>query len=491
MSSLPTDMATKLNFTSISAEINNFKNVSLLDVLAVHSSTKFLPNSTKYCYEMRYKHLEFLFRESHDNHPTYLSQKFKDSYVMQTMHSLSGEQSDLCFYTYSPIDLLKFLENNKQNHYTFLPVTVHATESANGYRHDMMLIFDNKTMLFYCFDCGNRTDYLYFGREIPKGALDVLFINLSDRVKTGYTYEPMALWMIQDVCQPSAFSNQLDFVMSTVWCYIVASTLDKYDSPTEMLSILDTLSKEDLFHLLYSSMLNLIGAKYHPTVNKNVQVNLYDPIAPHPLDNIMSVHFSAIPPGVIMAGVLAANGQNGNQNANVKVDTNGNTSQNANLNANVKVDPNANQNANVKDNWDDSESDSDSDNDTNVNANTANLDFAESVAIAKAIELSKQEELARAALLPKKEELPTSHLPVDPFNPLIQPFIDFPDLNKKEEPYNFQRVTSSISEVTSEGASETTPLLNSSFVNESNVEKHVEPLSPLLKRDDDEHCNPM
>lgn len=413
-------LTTKLNFTPISKEVNNFKNVSLLDVLAVHSSTKFLTQASKYCYEMRYKNLEFLMDGSRDSHPTYISQKHKDSYVMQTLHSLSGEQDNLCFYCYSPLDLREFLEKNKHQHYTFLPITVHATESANGYRHDMLLIFDNKTMAFYWFDCGNRSDYLYFANGIPKNAIDMLFINMSDRVKLGYTYEPSPSWMIQGLCQHSAFDNELDFIMSTTWCYIMASTLDNYDSPTGLLSILDVLSSEDLFHLLYTSMMNLIGANYHPTVNKNAQINLYEPIKPHALDSIMNVR-----PSDVNRMVLPG----------------------------VHVVPD-----NVKTNWDDSESDSDSE------------------------EVSKSSEFMKSVEVAKN----ISQTPVGPLNPLIQPFIEFADLNKKEEPYNFQRVVSSISEVTSESASENTPLIASPLKSDTG-----EPLSPLLKREEDEHCNPM
>ena len=300
---MTSSLFSKLNATSIAQNIDRFRNNSLQAVLEVNTETKFLDSKTldaKYCYQMSYDTLTFTAKVSLDAfEPTPLG--LRNSYVTQAMHSLSGEQNDLCLYTYHITDLIKFLEKNKHLHYTFLPITVHATESANGYRHDMMLIFDNKTHLFYWFDSGNRLDYLQHGNNIPKNAIDLLFINMAEYCKLGYSYEPTPSWMIQGICQPSVFDNQLDFVMSTAWCYLVVLMLngssgsdrldrrsgsdrldennksEEYNSPTEMLSSLDTMSKEDLFHLLYSAAMNLIGSTlYLPTINKNAQVNLCD-----------------------------------------------------------------------------------------------------------------------------------------------------------------------------------------------------------------------
>lgn len=274
---VPPAVARKLGFFSLDEIINQFRDVSLHEMIRVNSKTTFLPNGTKTCYRMEYKNLTFSALQARDNFTDAVVQAHAGNYVKQQMHSISGEQTDLCFYTYSPQELVQFLEQNKNNHYTFLPMTVHATESANGYRHDMLLIFDNRTRLFYWFDGRNREDYLPFGREIPKNAIDILMINLADNTKIGYSYEPSPSWMIQGVLQPFASIGQFDFVFSTAWCYLVLHMMEHFDSPTGLLSALDTLSKEDRFHLLYNALLHLIGVyQYHKTVPQNAQVNFYE-----------------------------------------------------------------------------------------------------------------------------------------------------------------------------------------------------------------------
>ncbi len=269
-------IAKKLGFFSLDDILAQFNDVSLHEMVRVNSSTTFLANSKKTCYRMEYKNLTFTALEARDNFTDAVVQQHKDAYVKQPMHSISGEQQDLCFYTYGPQDLGQFLEQNKTNHYTFLPMTVHATESANGYRHDMLLIFDNRTKLFYWFDGRNREDYLPFGRDIPKNAIDILLINMAYNTKLGYSYEPSPSWMIQGVLQPFASIGQFDFVLSTAWCYLVIQMMDGFDSPTGLLSALDTLSKEDRFHLLYNALLHMIGVfRYHKTVPQNAQVNFF------------------------------------------------------------------------------------------------------------------------------------------------------------------------------------------------------------------------
>ncbi len=274
---VPPAVAKKLGFFSLDGIINQFKDVSLHEMIRVNSSTQFLSNGTKTCYRMEYKNLTFSALAARDNYTDAIVGAHRDAYVKQPMHSISGEQQDLCFYTYSPQELVQFLEQNKNNHYTYLPITVHATESANGFRHDMLLIFDNRTKLFYWFDGRNREDYLPFGREIPKNAIDILMVQLADNTKVGYSYEPSPSWMIQGVLQPFASIGQFDFVLSTAWCYLVIQMLDGFDSPTGLLSALDTLSKEDRFHLLYNALLHMVGVyRYHKTVPQNAQVNFYD-----------------------------------------------------------------------------------------------------------------------------------------------------------------------------------------------------------------------
>ena len=119
--------------------------------------------------------------------------------------------------------------------------------------------------------------YLPFGRDIPKNAIDILLINLADNTKLGYSYEPSPSWMIQGVLQPFASIGQFDFVFSIAWCYLVIQMMDSFDSPTGLLSALDTLSKEDRFHLLYNALLHMIGVyQYHKTVPQNAQINFYE-----------------------------------------------------------------------------------------------------------------------------------------------------------------------------------------------------------------------
>ncbi len=270
-------IAKKLGFFSIDEIIDQFKDVSLHEMIRVNSNTTFLSNSKKFCYRMEYDKLSFTVLEARDNFTDSVVSAHENAYVKQHMHSISGEQTDLCFYTYGPQDLMIFLEQNKANHYTFLPMTVHATESANGYRHDMILIFDNRTKLFYWFDGRNREDYLPFGRDIPKSAIDILFVNISENTKIGYSYESSPSWMIQGVMQPFASIGQFDFIFSTAWCYLVIHLLDGFNSPTELLSALDNISKEDRFHLLYNALLHMIGVfRYHRTVPQNAQVNFFE-----------------------------------------------------------------------------------------------------------------------------------------------------------------------------------------------------------------------
>ena len=274
---VPVTVSRKIGFFSLDEVIKQFKDVSLHEMIRVNSTTTFLSNAKKTCYRLEYATLSFTHAEARDNYTDAIVPGYQDAYLKQQMHSLSGEQKDICLHTYSPRDLQEFLEQNKNNHYTFLPLTVHATDSANGYRHDMLLIFDNRSKLFYWFDGRNREDYLQFGRDVPKGAIDILFVNLADNLKLGYSYEPAPSWMIQGVLQPFASIGQFDFVFSTAWCYLVLLMLDNFDSPTGLLSALDTLSKEDRFHLLYSALQHMIGVyQYHKTVPQNAQVNLFE-----------------------------------------------------------------------------------------------------------------------------------------------------------------------------------------------------------------------
>lgn len=265
----------KVGFSPINELIKNFMNVSLYEIVKNNSETRFLSNAKKYCYRLDYKHLALGYAEARDNFGDAIVAAHTDAYVKQQMHSVSGEQGDLCYYGYSPENLREFLNLNSQLHFTFLPLTVHSVDSANGTRHDMLIIFDNRTKLVYWFDGRNREDYLALGQHLPKNAMDVLFINLFGNLKLGYNYEPSPSWQIQGTLHSYGSIGTLDFVLSTAWCYNMLLSLNEYDNPTGYLSILDTLSETDRFHLVYSSMLSVIGAQeYHPVVPKTSQVNL-------------------------------------------------------------------------------------------------------------------------------------------------------------------------------------------------------------------------
>lgn len=272
---LPLEPTQRIGYFSISDVIKKFRDFSLYEVIRLNSQVQFLANAKKTCYRLNYANLEFTYAEARDNFSDAIVAPFADAYVKQQMHSISGEQKDLCYYTYSPEELQRFLQVNSSLHYTFLPLTVHATDSANGVRHDMLIIFDNRTKLAYWFDGHNRDDYLPFGRELPKNAIDVLLINFFDKVRLGYNYEPSPSWQMQGTLHAYGSIGLLDFVLSTAWCFIAVIYMEYYDNPFCFVSILDTLSEEDRFNLVYRSMLYLTSAaRYHSVVPANTQLDL-------------------------------------------------------------------------------------------------------------------------------------------------------------------------------------------------------------------------
>lgn len=278
---VPTEVAQRLGFYEINKVIKEFANVNLYEIIKINTKTTFLTNGAKFCYRLNYKDLSLGVAEARDNFADSVVLNHKNDYVKQLMHSVSGEQNDLCFYTYSPKDLKTFLFNNAHLHYTFLPLTVNATDSANGMRHDMLLIFDNKTKLFYWFDGRNREDYLSLGTYLPKNAMDVLFINFANHLNCGYSYEPSPSWQMQGTLHSYGSIGLMDFIFSTAWCYNAMMMLDYYDSPIEYVSVLDSMSEVDRFHLLYHTMLHLIGAfRYHNLVPQNAQLDLTAQIIP-------------------------------------------------------------------------------------------------------------------------------------------------------------------------------------------------------------------
>lgn len=274
---VPAEYAKLIGFYSIEEIIKKFQGVALQELIKANTQVKFLENVTKNCWQLTYADLKLECAASRDNFNDRIVHKHATGYVKQLMHSISGEQKDLCFYSYSAYDMIRFLEQNKHLKYTYLPITVHATDSANSIRHDMLLIFNNRTKFFYWFDGRNRTDYLQFGKEAPRDSIDILFTLLAEQAKLGYSYEPSQSWQIQDVLQPYPPLGQLDFAFSAALCYMTIMMLDNYDSPMEYLSVLDTLSRTDRFHLMYNSLLHMAGVfKYHTTVPINAQINFND-----------------------------------------------------------------------------------------------------------------------------------------------------------------------------------------------------------------------
>ena len=105
------------------------------------------------------------------------------NYINQQPFSLSGEEHDMCYYSYGPDDLKKFLTLNASNKYTFLPMTVYPTDSANGKRHDMIIIFYNINKRFYHFDGRNRDDYMKYSKVANKNIIDILMFYIQSLVQ--------------------------------------------------------------------------------------------------------------------------------------------------------------------------------------------------------------------------------------------------------------------------------------------------------------------
>ena len=269
-------IAMKIGYHPISKSIADFQHVSLYDIVKSNSKTQFLSGGTKFCYHLNYTTMAFGAASARENYGDNVVQNYKDSYVKQQMHSVSGERNDLCMYTYSPEELKQFLHNNKHNHYTYLPLTIHATESANFIRHDMLIIFDNQQHQFYLFDCKNRNDFLPRSDKLPRDVFDcfLLFFQTHPSVNIGYAYQTMESWEPSSTFHPYGVGS-LDFVISTAWCYHLLMSLELYDSPTGYATVIDDMHECDRFHMIYCAMLDLIGVnKYRNSVPLNAQADL-------------------------------------------------------------------------------------------------------------------------------------------------------------------------------------------------------------------------
>lgn len=322
-------------YPSISKKISEFKGVTLYELIKKHTQTEFPYGGTKYCYQLDYTNLAFTYAQARDTFGDAIVRKYEDSYIKQHMNSLSSEINNLCYYTYAPDELKSFLENNYGKQYTFLPLTVFAVDSANGSRHDMLLIFDNVNKLFYWFDSNNRTDYLQFGRDVPRNAIDILFVNLAESLKLGYEYEPSPAWQIQGMLHQYGSMGELDFLISTAWCFVTMKLLPNFSSPIGYMSVLDNCSEADRFHLMYTSMLEMMEYQYNKYIPHTSRVDLtkeyVKPVIESTLSPIQSVSRTSVENKNTSATTSATTvNTNTNTNTNINTSTNTNTTVNTN-----------------------------------------------------------------------------------------------------------------------------------------------------------------
>lgn len=257
--------------TDLTEKINHFKSVSLEQIIKFNTKTTFLSVKDKACYKLKYKPVDFSFCKVHD---LFVSNKHKNDFIVEPMHSLSGELDDLCFYSYTPTDFQVFLDTNKHNKYTFLPLTIYGINNPNGYRHDTLLVFNNQSKTFYWINNNNYKDTLQYGHNMIKDAVDVLFTNFSVVMKLGYNYEATSSWVIELSKQLYPSLGDLDFILSTAWCYLTLKLIDNYESPTAFYSVLYELNPTIKFHLLYQLALYLINSHYQSQISENMNINL-------------------------------------------------------------------------------------------------------------------------------------------------------------------------------------------------------------------------
>ncbi len=246
-----------VEFTPIDSLIEKFKHVDLLKLIVKNSKVRFIGNSRKYCYQLVYKNCEFIHGFSRENYT-----ELKQDFVQQKMHSLSGETTDLCYYTYCPNDLKYFLELNKNLQYSYLPITIYPIDSANGVRHDTMLIFDNKNKEFYYFDCKNKNDSIPYASNAPKNYMDILFINMAEVFNLGYAYVAEESWISEGLFQRYGTFGSMDFIMSTAWCLCLINDLNNYDTPLIYATTLTDKPISDRFHYMYCRLMQMLNLNF-------------------------------------------------------------------------------------------------------------------------------------------------------------------------------------------------------------------------------------
>ena len=275
---LPAEVLNDMGFKSINETITRFESVALEDIIVANSNTRFIESINKTCYTLNYNTLNVTQEKTFKQ-----TEQTAANYIERPIHSLIGEENDILLYTYSPNELLRFIEVNKNNKYTFLPLTVHAANSASGKRNDMLIIFQNRTKQMYWFDSRIHTGYLATGRSVPRDAIDILLTVLVSVWNLGYTYEAAESWIVAGLFNPVSSLGKFDFLLTTTWCYLIVKMMPHFDMPHNLMAALDSLTREDRFNLLYTANYNMTSRHFYATtINKQLTTGCdydkFDPI---------------------------------------------------------------------------------------------------------------------------------------------------------------------------------------------------------------------
>ena len=269
---LPIDVVKYIKYQPINSDINRLNLVPLSELIA-KLDYQLIHNPTMHCYTVNYATMSVECK-----HACQIYNNLSANHTPQQLFSLSGEERDLCYYSYGPEDLKKFLTLNAHHKYTFLPMTVYPTDSANGKRHDMLIIFDNVHKKFYHFDCRNRDDYMKYAKIADKYIIDVLMFYIES-IAQPYTFESTEEWQNLSVMKPYGTMGSLDFIISTAHCYLQMTMLKYYESPLGLMTILSELDPSDLFHLVYSTVMTIIHHSYNKSLPSSVLID-YTQVTP-------------------------------------------------------------------------------------------------------------------------------------------------------------------------------------------------------------------
>ena len=271
---LPVQILNEIGFKPVNETITRFENVSLTDIIKANSTTRFIDSINTTCYKLNYITLNITTEQSNTS--------TKANYINNVAHSLIGEEKEIILHTYSQQELHRFLDINKGNTYTFLPLTVHAVNSASGKRCDMLIIFKNDTKQVYWFDSRIHTGYLRSGRDTPRDAVDILLTVLMSYLKLDYSYEAVEAWTVAGVFNPMSSLGKFDFLLTSAWCYLTIKLLPFFSSPIEYSAALDSMSREDRFNLLYTATNHMITRYFYQTtipdtLTKGFDLDKFDP----------------------------------------------------------------------------------------------------------------------------------------------------------------------------------------------------------------------